>query len=137
MESRIAEVEITDNSDEILSRMDSAIEVALEKVGLAAEGYAKRLCPVDTGRLRSSITHATATYPGVGVYEDDAGNVFDDATADGTPEKNTVYIGTNVEYAPYVELGTARTNAQPYLKPAVVDHAAQYKKIFKDSMKDA
>lgn len=137
MESRIAEVEITDNSDEILSRMDSTIEVALEKIGLAAEGYAKRLCRVVTGRLRNSITHATATYPGVGTYEDNEGNVFDDATADGTPEKNTVYIGTNVEYAPYVELGTSRTSARPYLKPAVVDHAAQYKKIFEDSMKDA
>lgn len=137
MESRIAEVKITDNSDEILSRMDSAIEVALEKIGLAAEGYAKRLCRVVTGRLRNSITHATATYPGVGTYEDNEGNVFDDATADGTPEKNTVYIGTNVEYAPYVELGTSRTSARPYLKPAVVDHAAQYKKIFEDSMKDA
>lgn len=130
-------MKITDNSDEILSRMDSAIEVALEKIGLAAEGYAKRLCRVVTGRLRNSITHATATYPGVGVYEDNEGNVFDDATADGTPEKNTVYIGTNVEYAPYVELGTSRTSARPYLKPAVVDHAAQYKKIFEDSMKDA
>lgn len=130
-------MKITDNSDEILSRMDSAIEVALEKIGLAAEGYAKRLCRVVTGRLRNSITHATATYLGVGTYEDNEGNVFDDATADGTPEKNTVYIGTNVEYAPYVELGTSRTSARPYLKPAVVDHAARYKKIFEDSMKDA
>lgn len=137
MGSNITEVEITDNSDEILSRMDSAVEAALEKVGLVAEGYAKRLCPVDTGRLRNSITHATASYPGVGTYQDNAGNVFNDATVDGTPEKNAVYIGTNVEYAPYVELGTTRTKAQPYLKPAVVDHAAQYKKIFKDSMENA
>lgn len=137
MESNIAEVKITDNSDEILSRMDTAMEVALEKIGLVAEGYAKRLCPVDTGRLRNSITHATASYPGIGTYQDKYGNVFDDATVDGTPEKNVVYIGTNVEYAPYVELGTTRTNAQPYLKPAVVDHAAKYKRIFKDSMENA
>lgn len=137
MESSIVEVKITDNSDEILSRMDSAIEAALEKIGLVAEGYAKRLCPVDTGRLRNSITHATATYPGVGTYQDNEGNTFDDATVDGTPEKNAVYIGTNVEYAPYVELGTTRAKAQPYLKPAVVDHAAKYKRIFKDSMENA
>lgn len=137
MESNIVEVRITDNSDEILSRMDSAIEVALEKIGLVAEGYAKRLCPVDTGRLRNSITHATASYPGIGTYQDKYGNEFNDATVDGTPEKNAVYIGTNVEYAPYVELGTTRTNAQPYLKPAVVDHAAKYKRIFKDSMENA
>lgn len=137
MESNIVEVKITDNSDEILSRMDRAMEAALEKIGLVAEGYAKRLCPVDTGRLRNSITHATATYPGIGTYQDNAGNTFDDATVDGTPEKNAVYIGTNVEYAPYVELGTTRAKAQPYLKPAVVDHAEKYKRIFKDSMENA
>ncbi len=137
MESNTVEVRITNNSDEILSRMDSAIEVALEKIGLVAEGYAKRLCPVDTGRLRNSITHATASYPGIGTYQDKYGNEFNDATVDGTPEKNAVYIGTNVEYAPYVELGTTRTNAQPYLKPAVVNHAAKYKNIFKDSMENA
>ena len=137
MESNIAEVKITDNSDEIISRMDRAMEVALEKIGLVAERYAKNLCTVVTGRLRNSITHATASYPGIGTYQDNAGNEFNDATADGTPEKNAVYIGTNVEYAPYVELGTTRSKAQPYLKPAVVDHAEKYKKIFKDSMENA
>lgn len=137
MESNIAEVKITDNSDEILSRMDTAMEAALEKIGLVAERYAKNLCTVVTGRLRNSITHATASYPGIGTYQDNAGNEFNDATADGTPEKNAVYIGTNVEYAPYVELGTTRSKAKPYLKPAVVDHAEKYKKIFKDSMENA
>ena len=137
MESNIAEVKITDNSDEIISRMDRAMEVALEKIGLVAERYAKNLCTVVTGRLRNSITHATASYPGIGTYQDNAGNEFNDATADGTPEKNAVYIGTNVEYAPYVELGTTRSKAKPYLKPAVVDHAEKYKKIFKDSMENA
>ena len=27
-------------------------------------------------------------------------------------------IGTNIEYGPYVELGTSRMRAQPYLRPA-------------------
>ena len=27
-------------------------------------------------------------------------------------------IGTNIEYGPYVELGTSRQRAQPYLRPA-------------------
>lgn len=79
---------------------------ALETIGLVAEGYAKRLCPVDTGRLRNSITH----------------------TVDIKGE--AAYIGTNVEYAPYVELGTSRQKAQPYLKPAAQDHADEYKRIF-------
>lgn len=97
-------IQITDHSQETLEAFEQATETALEEVGLAAEGYAKRLCPVDTGRLRNSITH--------------------------TADKKTAYIGTNVEYGPYVELGTSRQKAQPYLKPAVLDHVGTYKRIF-------
>ena len=107
----ITDYELKDNSEEVKSAMTSALARALEKIGLVAEGYAKRLCPVDTGRLRNSITHA------------------DDGEAE--------YIGTNVEYAPYVELGTSRTRAQPYLKPAVVNHSDEYKKIVEAEMQDA
>ena len=107
----ITDYELKDNSEEVKSTMTGALARALEKIGLVAEGYAKRLCPVDTGRLRNSITHA------------------DDGEAE--------YIGTNVEYAPYVELGTSRTRAQPYLKPAVVNHSDEYKKIVEAEMQDA
>lgn len=107
----MADYELKDNSEEVKSLMAGALARALEKIGLVAEGYAKRLCPVDTGRLRNSITH----------------------TDDGEFE----YIGTNVEYAPYVELGTSRTRAQPYLKPAVVDHSNEYKKIVEAEMQNA
>lgn len=87
----------------------SQIETALEKVGLTAERYAKLACPVDTGRLRGSISH--------------------------TNDKNTAYIGTNVEYAPYVEMGTVNTKAQPYLKPAITDHIQEYKNIIEQELK--
>lgn len=58
--------------------------------GLLIESTAKELAPVDTGRLRSSIN-----------YDRQAGTV-----------------GTNVTYAPYMELGTHRTRARPFLFPA-------------------
>lgn len=61
------------------------------------ERGAKRICPVDTGRLRSSITHS--------LEQDSAGLVG--------------VVGTDVEYAPYVELGTSRAGAQPFLRPAL------------------
>ena len=89
------------------------MNIALEKCGLVAEGYAKRLCPVDTGRLRNSITHTTRSEPGP-----------------------VAYVGTNVEYAPYVELGTKRTKAQPYLKPAIANHVDEYKQIIQDELKN-
>ena len=69
----------------------------LERRALQVERAAIRGCPVDTGRLRSSITHE--------IGQDGQGLL---AT-----------IGTNVEYAPYVELGTRNMVAQPFLLPAL------------------
>ena len=128
-------VKFTDNSKEVLESMQQAAVRALEKCGLTAEGYAKKLCPVDTGNLRNSITH----------------------TVD--EEEPAAYIGSNAEYAAYVELGTGKyvsggrptpwvyqdekgnwhrthgQKAQPYLKPAVADHSNTYRKIIEDELK--
>lgn len=90
---------------ELTAEMESKIPAILEKCGLVAEGYAKRLCPVDTGNLRNSITHVVV------------------------PGESTVYIGTNVYYGPYVEMGTVRTKAQPFIKPAIVDNKNVYETI--------
>lgn len=95
-----------DNREAIANAIDRALVAALEEVGLVAEGYAKRACPVYTGRLRNSITH-----------------IVDEGT-------RHVVIGTNVEYAPYVELGTRHRKPQPFLKPAANDHYSTYKGIF-------
>lgn len=46
-------------------------------------------------------------------------------------ESDAVYVGAPVEYAPFVELGL------PYLKPAVADHAEEYKQIAKAMMENA
>lgn len=53
----MVDVEFIDNSDEVLAELQAAAERALEKCGLVAEGYAKRMCPVDTGNLRNGISH--------------------------------------------------------------------------------
>lgn len=98
-------VQITDNSDIFKQATAEAIERALEAIGLQAEGYAKMLCPVDTGNLRNSITHQVV------------------------PEDGAVHIGTNVEYAAYVEYGTSKTKAQPYLEPAITNNIDEYRNI--------
>ena len=49
---------VKDNTEEVLSAMEKAIERGLEAIGLTAEGHAKKETPVDTGRLRNSIGHA-------------------------------------------------------------------------------
>ena len=97
-----------DNVDLTKSEIRAAFARALERIGMQAEGYAQDLCPVDTGNLRNSITH--------------------------TSDADAAYIGTNVEYAPYVELGTRRAAAQPFLKPAATDHRGTYANIVKDEL---
>lgn len=99
-----------DNAEQIAQAMDKAVARALESMGLLGEGYAKKLCPVDTGRLRNSITHQLDT------------------------SEKSVYIGTNVEYAECVELGTRRQKAQPYLRPAATDHADRYRQVLKSEL---
>ena len=130
-------ITLDDHSDEVLSALEAALARGLEKCGLVGEGYAKKLCPVDTGNLRNSITHT----------------VIDSEKA--------AYIGTNSEYAVYVECGTGiyyegeggrhtawtykdhkgnyhlvhGQRAKPYIKPAVADHAAQYTRIIEQELK--
>ena len=105
------QIEFRDNSKEVIGFFDKAKHRALEAIGLTAEGHAKKITPVDTGRLRNSIGHAT-----------------DDEAA---------YIGTNVEYAPYVELGARGREGKHMLQRAATEHSAEYKKLFEDSMKNA
>ena len=100
-----------DNTDEVLSALERAKKRGLEAIGLTAEGHAKKETPVDTGRLRNSISHAT---------NDDA-----------------AYIGTNVEYAPYVELGARGRQGKHMLQRAAAEHADEYKQIMEDAMKNA
>ena len=104
------DVQITDNSEQVLEALAAALERGLEAIGLTAESHAKELCPVDTGRLRNSITH---------VVQDEE-----------------VYIGTNVEYAPYVELGTSRMKARPFLKPAAENYGSEYKTLLESALKN-
>lgn len=99
------DVTITSNADAFRGELRDVLPKILESWGIVAEGYAKLNCPVDTGRLRNSITHE----------RDD--------------EEGQVQIGTNVEYAPYVEYGTSRMDAQPYLEPAILDNISEYQDI--------
>ena len=105
-------IQFTDNSKEVSDNIKAALLRGLETCGLVAEGYAKKLAPVDTGNLRNSITHDVD---------------------DGEP---AAYIGTNVEYAQYQELGTIHMAAQPFLKPAVADHTNEFRKIFENELKN-
>lgn len=133
----MADFRVESHKDEVLKEMEEAIAQALETIGLVAEGYAKRLCAVDTGLLRNSITHAiSGESPAITEYKSDKGDEKGSYSGSiGSKKEPAVYIGTNVEYAPYLEMGTSRTGPQPYLKPAVMDHLDEYKDIVEKALK--
>jgi len=89
---------------------DEACERALERCGQLWEDRAKVYAPVDTGRLRNSINHHLQS-------------------------SDTVVTETNVEYAIYQEFGTSRQSGTPFLRPAGLNHIAEYKAIIEQSLK--
>jgi HK97 gp10 family phage protein len=118
------EVTLTSNKDEILEALGEQLGQAMIAIGLTAESNAKQEITkavydtpesksgyVRTGRLRNSISYGVDT------------------------DEPAVYIGSNVEYAPYVELGTSKMRARPFLKPAVENYAGEYKDLLEQAMK--
>lgn len=83
--------------------MDSAKAKAGQVVGLHWQSVVKP--PVDTGNLAGSMTYQVT--------------------------KDKVLVGTNVEYAKYVEA------KQPFLEPSVLDHQDDYKNIISNVLKEA
>ncbi len=107
----VSGVTYTTNVVALTEEMQKKIDKALEVIGGKAEGYAKKRCPVDTGNLRNSITHQQR-------------------------DKGTEVIGSNVEYAPYVELGTRKMRPRAFLRPAAENHASEYRDILLRILKE-
>ena len=107
----MSDYKFVNNSKEILEKSKIAKRRGLEAIGVTAEGHAKENTPVITGRLRNSISYA--------VEDDD------------------VYIGSNVEYAPFVELGARGRKPVHMLRNAATNHADEYKNILQESFENA
>ena len=112
----MSDVTVVDNSAIFVNAKNEAIASALEAIGLTAERYAKADCPVDTGRLRNSISHAV------------------------DEKEPAAYIGTNVEYAKYVELSDSmhhNTGKAHFLRDAATTHGSEYKRIVENILQNA
>lgn len=106
----------TNNTQQLLDELREKKEAALDAVGQAAETQAKLNLEndprrVDTGTLRGSIGHAPA-------------------------DEDTMCVGTDIEYAIYVELGTLKMTPSHYLKRSVQDHADEYMNVIKVHMEE-
>lgn len=143
----MSSVTINSNVDIVKLKLQGAISRAAEQIGGIIEGHAKELCPVDTGYLRNSICHGRGGQYIQKHYSaskaDENGEIRKGKCYVQLPSddqyKRTAYVGTNVEYAPFVELGHAQqpgrfvpaigkrlkadhVEAKPFLRPAWQDN---------------
>lgn len=117
-----------DNTDAVLKATNEAIYNALDIIGNKAADYAAALAPMQTGNLKNSMT------------------------SEVSQQEKAVYIGTAVEYAPFVEFGHHQqvgryvpkigkrlvrdfVPAKPFLKPAIQNHMDEYKNILETELK--
>ena len=111
---------VEDNREEYEKRLNNALKVAFKSIGLTMQAnavieinkavYDTPESPnyVRTGNLRSSLEARSAIQ---------------------TDERSAT-VGTNVEYAPYVEYGTSRgMPPRPFLRPAIENHMTEYENI--------
>ena len=145
-------VEFEDHSGEILQRLAEAKEHILRKVGAKAVDYAQDLCPV--GTVESVGSWAPKNGKGKRTYRGGTLRNSINYRVDG----DVLSIGSDVEYAPYVELGTgphfkpppewedfdvppskgtgrSYVKPRPYIRPAIEDHAEEYEKIAEQELK--
>jgi phage gpG-like protein len=89
---------------------------------------------VDTGRLRASISFATVkerSGPNGAMASET------DALTQQPPSEKSVIVGTNVEYANYVELGTSKQPARHFLLNGIYDSMTETNEDLKSIMKGA
>ena len=110
--------EVEHNIDDVINSLEKRVEKAikaaekeLQLTALEIERDAKLNAPVDTGMLRASIT----------------------STGSGSEYE----IGTNLEYAPFVEFGTRDMAAQPFLFPAFEKGVRDLQKNIKKAVASA
>lgn len=134
-----------DNSKAVLSELKSAETRLLTMIGLAAVRHAKKLCPVGTQESTGQKGYRGGTLR----------NSINFRVNEG---EKTLEVGSPVEYAPYVELGTgphfvpppewerfeaekgkgvgkAYVKPRPYIRPAIEDHRDEYQRIAERELK--
>ena len=136
-------VEVKSNADDFMRKLKAAVLKSAKMIGGTIESHAKELCPVDTGLLRNSITYALSGEPAnIHSYTDNNGEgmgSYSGSMPRSTDDNQvTVYVGTNVYYAPYQELGAPSINlpAQPYLRPAFENHQDEIKQIIEMNLRN-
>ena len=98
----------TSKLDEIIAKLPGNRDKIVKSTALHVLGEARKRAPVKTGNLRN---HSEVT--------------------DGEGYANVEF---QAEYAPYVELGTYKMNARPFLTPAIEAEAKLLEKRIKEEL---
>lgn len=119
-------LELNEEFDDLENALTEEIVTALMRGGMIIEADAKRRCPTDTGRLKASIWNDveridTTTFRlSVGASGETKTTVGIKREKNWLGKSHAKYgVGTNVEYAKFVEFGTSKMAARPFLRPAV------------------
>lgn len=141
----MSSVEVVSYKKDVEKATEKALMKAARMIGGSISGHAVEGCPVATGLLKNSITFALGGQaPAITDYKSDTkdkngnyteGHYEGSAPADDDGEI-TVYVGTNVEYAPYQELGTKFMGARPFLRPAFENNQDEIKQIIEKCCKE-
>lgn len=121
------EIKFEDNSHKVLAELENKMPEILSAMGNEAyKGIYNFMTEdkvVDTGRLRGSISYSTP-------YEDYNQPTLANKGGDfitGNTEKDTVVIGSNVEYASYVNSGTSKQRARKFMETGIYRATPQIK----------
>ena len=124
---------MVDYSAEVLAAINAHAQLGLNAVGEKMEEHAKKRTPVNTGRLKDSITYATKTKHSSPGAKAQGG----DATPHGSVPEMEVQLGTNVEYAEKQEYGDSikhRVGAAHFLRDAAANHNSEYEAILEAAL---
>lgn len=94
------------------AKLRKAVKEQVGKSALNIQLGAKQRCPVRTGALRNSIT---VDFYGI----------------------MSAQIGPHMPYAPYVEFGTRKMAAQPFLFPAFEEEKPKFEEGIKKAIEEA
>ena len=136
--AKVVDFKFTDNKADVEKALKEQVIAWLEAIGEDAASTSAKFAPVDTGRLKNSISSAV------------------------DEEGQQVFIGTNVEYAIYHEFGTGKyasggggrstpwayqdektgewrwtagVPARHFLQFGCTAHTAQYKQMLEEALK--
>ena len=115
-----------DNTNKVKKEIEDSVAIGLTECAIQLEGEIAIRTPVDTGHLRASISYIAPRRRS----PDEEGS----GRLQGDTDSKTAYVGTNVEYAPYVEYGTKRMKAQPYMRTGLDAARPALKEIFRRRM---